>query len=111
MFASPAFAQAAGAAGTEGPPFWIQILPWVAILGIMYLLLFRPQQQRMKRHQAMLSAIKKNDVVVTGGGLVGKVVKVDEAEVEVELAPNVRVKALKATLSDVRPHGVKPAND
>jgi preprotein translocase subunit YajC len=50
-------------------------------------------------------------VVVTGGGLVGKVTRVDDVEVEIELAPNVRVKALKATLSDVRPHGQKPAND
>lgn len=111
MFSSPAYAQAAGAAASGQPPFWVQILPWVAILGIMYLLLFRPQQQRLKRHQAMIAAVKKNDTVVTGGGLVGKVTKVDDAEVEVELAPNVRVKAVKATLTDVRPHGVKPAND
>src|SRR3546814_18227870 len=65
----------------------------------------------MKQHQAMIQAVKKNDTVVTGGGLVGKVTKVDEAEVEVEIAHGVRVKALKSTLSDVRPHGAKPAND
>lgn len=111
MFASPAFAQASGTAASGGAPFWVGILPWVLILGIMYLLLFRPQQQRMKRHQALIGAVKKNDIVVTGGGLIGKVTKVDETEVEVELAQGVRVKALKATLSDVRPYGTKPAND
>jgi preprotein translocase subunit YajC len=65
----------------------------------------------MKQHQAMIQAVKKNDVVVTGGGLIGKATKVDENEVEVEIAPNVRVRVLKSTLSDVRPHGAKPAND
>ena len=59
----------------------------------------------------MIASVKKNDTVVTGGGLIGKVTRVDEAEVEVELAPNVRVKALKATLTEVRAFGVKPAND
>ena len=111
MFASPAFAQASGAAAAGGPPAWVGILPWVAILAIMYFLILRPQQRRVKTHQAMIAAVKKNDIVVTGGGLVGKVIKVDEHEVEVELAPNIRVKALKGTLSEVRPHGVKPAND
>lgn len=110
MFASFAYASA-GAAASSGPPVWLGILPWVAIFAIMYFLLFRPQQQRVKRHQALIAAVKKNDTVVTGGGLVGKVTKVDETEVEVELAPNVRVKAVKATLSDIRPHGTKPAND
>ena len=111
MFATPAFAQAAGAPATGGAPAWLGILPWVAVFIIMYMLMFRPQQRRMKQHQAMIAAVKKNDVVVTGGGLLGKVTKVDETEVEVELAPGVRVKALKSTLTDVRPHGVKPAND
>jgi len=85
--------------------------PLILIFVIFYFLLIRPQQRRMKTHQAMIAAVKKNDTVVTGGGLIGKVVKVDEHEVEVELAPSVRVKALKATLTEVRPHGVKPAND
>ena len=89
----------------------IQFLPLVLIFVVFYFLLIRPQQRRMKQHQAMIGAVKKNDVVVTGGGLIGKVTKVDETEVEVELAPNVRVKSLKSTLSDVRPHGGKPAND
>ncbi len=112
MFASPAYAQAAGAAAPSGGAgFLVQTLPLVLIFVIFYFLLIRPQQRRMKAHQAMIAAVKKNDVVVTGGGLVGKVIRVEEAEVEVELAPNVRVRALKGTLSEVRPHGPKPAND
>ncbi len=110
MFASPAHASA-GAAASGSAGFLVQMLPLVLIFAIFYLLMIRPQQRRMKQHQAMLAAVKKNDTVVTGGGLVGKVTKVDDAEVEVELAPNVRVKADKATLTDVRPHGTKPAND
>jgi preprotein translocase subunit YajC len=109
MFASPAYA-ATGAA-PSGAGFFVQILPLVLIFVIFYFLLIRPQQRRMKQHQAMIQAVKKNDVVVTGGGLIGKATKVDENEVEVEIAPNVRVRVLKSPLSDVRPHGAKPAND
>ena len=105
MFATPAYA-ANGAAATGGAAgFFVSIFPLVLIFVIFYFLLIRPQ------HQAMIQAVKKNDTVVTGGGLVGKVTKVDEAEVEVEIAQGVRVKALKSTLSEVRPHGAKPAND
>ena len=112
MFESPAFAATAGGAAPNGTFAMINtIAPLILIFVIFYFLLIRPQQRRMKTHQAMIAAVKKNDMVVTGGGLVGKVIKVDEHEVEVELAPSVRVKALKATLTEVRPHGVKPAND
>jgi preprotein translocase subunit YajC len=110
MFASPAHA-AAGAAPAGAAGFFVSVFPLILIFVIFYFLLIRPQQRRMKQHQALITAVKKNDVVVTGGGLVGKVTKVDETEVEVEIAPNVRVRALKSTLSDVRPHGTKPAND
>jgi preprotein translocase subunit YajC len=111
MLIPPAYAAAGGAApqGTAG--FLVSIFPLVLIFIIFYFLLIRPQQRRMKQHQAMIGAVKVRDTVVTGGGLVGKVTKVDEAEVEVEIAPNVRVRALKGTLSEVRPHGAKPAND
>jgi preprotein translocase subunit YajC len=113
MFASPAYAQAAGAASAPSgtAAFLLNVAPLLLIFVIFYFLLIRPQQRRMKAHQAMIAAVKKNDMVVTGGGLVGKVIRVEEAEVEVELAPNVRVRALKGTLTEVRPHGVKPAND
>jgi preprotein translocase subunit YajC len=89
----------------------MSVFPLVLIFIIFYFLLIRPQQRRMKQHQSMIGAVKKNDVAVTGGGIVGKVTKVDETEVELEIAPNVRVRVVKGTLSDVRPHGTKPAND
>ena len=111
MIITPAYAQAAGGASSSGAAFFIQLAPLLLIFVIFWFLLIRPQQRRMKAHQAMIAAVKKNDVVVTGGGLVGKVTRVDEGEVEVEIAPNVKVKAIKGTLTEVRPHGAKPAND
>jgi len=110
MFATPAYAQAANASSGSGGmiAFGVQIL----LLGlIFYFLLIRPQQRRAKAHAALIGAVKRNDVAVTNGGLIGKVTKVEEAEVELEVAPNVRVRVLKGMLSDVRPHGTKPAND
>jgi preprotein translocase subunit YajC len=112
MFSSPAFAQTAGASSPNGAAaLFMNIAPLVMIFVIFYVLMIRPQQRRMKEHRATIEAVKKGDTVVTGGGLIGKVTRVDEAEVEIELAPNVRVKSLKSTLSDVRPVGGKPAND
>ncbi|MEO0441101.1 MAG: preprotein translocase subunit YajC [Pseudomonadota bacterium] len=92
--------------------FLISIMPLVLIFAVFYFLLIRPQQKRMKEHQAKIGAVQKNDEVVTGGGLVGKATKVDDEYVEVELAKGLRVKAVKGTLSDVVPKGSgKPAND
>jgi preprotein translocase subunit YajC len=113
MFASPAFAAAPGAASAGGgtAAFMVQIFPLILIFIIFYFLLIRPQQRRMKQHQAMIAAVKPRDTVVTNGGLVGKVTKVDEHEVEVEVAQGVKVRVVKSMLSDIRPHGSKPAND
>ena len=111
MFESPAFAQATNSSAAAGPPAWFTFLPWVFILVILYLLIFRPQQKRMKQHQDMLGAVKPRDIAVTTGGLIGKVTKVDEHEVELEVAQGVRVRVVKSMLSDVRPHGAKAAND
>jgi preprotein translocase subunit YajC len=113
MFSSPAFAQAAGAAPPNGLAAFIAspIAMMIPVFLIFYLLVFRPQQRRVKEHRATIDAVKKGDTVVTGGGLIGKVTRVDESEIEVELGPNVRVKALKSTLSEVRAVGGKPAND
>ena len=113
MFATPAYAQAAGgAASGGGAAMFLQFLPLIAIFVIMYFLLFRPQQQRMKQHRAAIDAVRKGDTVVTGGGLIGKVVKVDEHEAEVEIANGVKVRVVKATISEVRPlASSKPAND
>ena len=111
MFASPAFASTGAASSGGTAAFMVQILPLLLIFVIFYFLLIRPQSRRMKMHRDMIGAVKKNDVAVTNGGLIGKVVKVDENEVELEVASGVRVRVVKTMLSDVRPHGTKPAND
>lgn len=111
MFITPAFAQTAGAAG-GAPSFLVQMLPLVAIIAIFYFLLIRPQQKRMKAHAEMIGAVRRGDVVVTSGGIVGKVTKVEDTEVTVEIAEGVRVKVVKGTLTDVRTKGDPvPAND
>jgi preprotein translocase subunit YajC len=110
MFASPAHAAAGASASGSGAAF-MAYAPFVLIIIIFYFLMIRPQQRRMKAHQAMLAAVKKNDTAITSGGLIGKVTKVDEGEVELEIASGVRVKVVKSMISDVRPFGAKPAND
>ena len=110
MFETPAYA-ASGAGSSASSLGLFGLLPWVAIFVIFYFLLIRPQQQRAKQHQKMIAALKKNDTAVTAGGVIGKVVKVDDAEVELEIATGVKVKVVKGTLAEVRPHGTKPAND
>ena len=111
MFASPAYAQAAGATSQGGPSSLLTLaIPWVLIIGIFWLLVWRPQSKAQKEQRARIEAAKMGDSVVTGGGLIGKVVKVDGDEVELELGPNVRVRALKGTLTDIRPLNA-PAND
>ena len=113
MFITPAFAQAAGTAQPGGVAATImQMAPLLFIFIGFYFLILRPQQTRAKAHRAQIAAVKKGDQVVTGGGLLGKVTRVDADAVEVELAPNVRVRALKSTLSEVSGVGTsKPAND
>ena len=101
-FISPAFAQAAGGSpgGTE---VIMQMAPFAIILVIMYFLIIRPQQKRAKQTQDMLGAIRRGDTVVTTGGIIGKVTKVtDAAEVEVEIAQNVRVRVVRSMIADVR---------
>ena len=111
MFESPAFAQAAGSGAGGGAGFLVSMAPLLFIFVIFYFLLIRPQQRRMKQHQEMIGGVKRNDTAITSGGLIGKVTKVDENEIELEIAQGVRVKVVKSMLQDVRPHGVKPAND
>jgi preprotein translocase subunit YajC len=113
MFATPAYAQTAGAAAQGGGAAGIiSLLPLVLIFVAFYFLMIRPQQKRMKELQNAVAAVKKGDQVVTGGGLVGKVTKVEDQHVEIELAPNMKVRAVKATLASVTPTGAgKPAND
>ncbi len=108
MFITPAFAQTTAAAGGT-TALIVQIAPLVAIFAVFYFLLIRPQQKRVKEQRAKLDAVKKGDQVITGGGLVGKVVRVDEIYVDVELGQGLKVKAVKATLSDVLVPGAVPA--
>ncbi len=100
MFATPAFAQAAG--GGAGSAF-ASFIPLILIFAIMYFLLIRPQQKKVKEHQKMVEALRRGDQVVTAGGLIGKVTKVrEDGEVEVELADNVKVRVVKSTIATVR---------
>jgi preprotein translocase subunit YajC len=100
---------AAGGAG--GSAFFVQLFPLLLIFVVFYLFLIRPQQKRAKEHEAKINAVQKNDEVVTAGGLMGKVIKVADDYVEVEIAPNVRVKAVKSTIANVQSRGTKAAND
>ncbi len=111
MFASPAYAQAAGAASSSSGTLFM--FGQFAVIGlIFYFLLIRPQQKRAKQHRASIDAVQKNDHIVTAGGIIAKVIKVDANEVEAEIAPNVKVKVVKGTISEVRPASAgKPAND
>ena len=105
-------AASAGAPATGGgADFFMQMIPLLLVFVIFYVLMIRPQQARAKTHAATLSAVKKGDEVVTGGGIKGRVTKVMDDEVEVEIAPNVRVRAVKSTLNAVVTRDSKPAND
>lgn len=113
MFITPAYAQAAGAGGDNSMMALLtQLAPLALILVIFYFLLIRPQQQRMKQHQTMISQLKRGDTVVTSGGMIGKIKSVSEDEARVELAPNVEVRVIKGTISEVRAKSdPAPAND
>jgi preprotein translocase subunit YajC len=109
---TPILTMLAAGAAAEAPPAWIQFMPLVAMGLIFWFLIIRPQMRQQKEHRNKIAAIKKGDQVVTGGGLVGKVVKVDEHYAEVELAQGVKVRAVKSTISDIiSPTGAPPAND
>ncbi|MGE3769934.1 MAG: preprotein translocase subunit YajC [Bdellovibrionales bacterium] len=104
MLISQAFAQetAAAPAAMGGGDMLAQFLPLILIFFIFYFLLIRPQQKRIKEHQAMLGALQKGDRVVTGGGIIGTVVKADDGdEVTVDIAENVKVRVQKSTISAV----------
>jgi preprotein translocase subunit YajC len=110
MISNSLFASAAAASG-GATGFILQMVPLVLIFVVFYFLLIRPQQTRMKAHAAKIGAAKRGDMVVTGGGIVGKVTKVDDNEVEVEIATGIKVKVIKSTLADVLTGTTKPAND
>jgi preprotein translocase subunit YajC len=107
MFATPAYAQAAGAAAPGGSPqdMLIQFLPLIGLVILFYFLMIRPQQRRAKQHQAMLDAIKRGDQVVLSSGVLGKVVRVEDREVGVEIASGVTVKVRKTMIAEVSARG------
>ena len=101
---TPAFAQTAPAAG--GADMIIQIIPFVLIFVIMYVLIIRPQQKRAKELQEMIKNVRRGDQIVTNGGLIGKVNKVvDDSEWEVEIADGVRVRVARGMVAQVRAKG------
>lgn len=105
FFVTPAYAQAAGAAAS-GTDILVQMAPFGIILLIMYLLILRPQQKRAKEHETMVKNIRRGDTVITNGGLIGRVARVtDDAEIEIEIAPNVRVRQLRGGVAEVRSKG------
>ncbi len=107
MFISEAYAQTAGSA----PGMFESLLPFILIFIVFYFLLIRPQQKRAKEHKAMVEGLKRGDKVITSGGIVGKVSKVvNDNEVEVEIARDVKVKIIRSTISQVMDK-TEPAND
>jgi len=108
---TPAFAQALGGAGGGATDLIVQLIPFALILLIMYFLIMRPQQKRARDHADLIKNIRRGDSVITSGGLIGKVTKVvDDAEVELEIAPNVRVRVVRSLITDVRSKG-EPVKD
>lgn len=101
--------QAAGSG--SGVANFMVVIPYILIFVVFWFFLIRPQQVRMKEHRAKIAAVKPRDQVVTGGGIVGKVTRVDDDFADVEIAQGVKIKVVKSTLSDVLQPGAKPAND
>ncbi|MGE0062063.1 MAG: preprotein translocase subunit YajC [Xanthobacteraceae bacterium] len=109
MFSTPAFAQASPLGG--GGDMIYQLLPFVLIFVIMYFLILRPQQKRVKAHQEMVKNVRRGDTVVTNGGLVGKVTKVvDDEQIEIEIGEGMRIRQMRGMLTDVRAKG-EPVKD
>ena len=103
-FITPAYAQSIGGGSTSD--LVMQMAPFGVILIIMYFLILRPQQRKTKEHQDLVKNVRRGDTVITSGGLIGKVSRtLDDNEVEIEIAPNVKVRQLRHMLSDVRARG------
>ncbi len=99
MFVTPAYAQAAGGAGGAGAI--AQFVPLILIFVIMYFLILRPQQKRMKEQRNMIAELKRGDQVVTQGGIIGKITDVKDDEVTVEIAQGVKIRVVRATIAQV----------
>jgi preprotein translocase subunit YajC len=113
MFISPAFAQGSlfGGAGGDSGNLMMSLLPFALIFVIMYFLILRPQQKRVKQHAEMVKNVRRGDTVITNGGLIGKVTKViDDDQIEIEIADDVRIRQMRQMVSDVRAKG-EPVKD
>ena len=107
MFVSPAYAQAA-----DTGSMLVSFMPLILIFAIMWFLLIRPQQKKLKEHRAMVEALRRGDQVVTQGGMIGKIAKVADEEVTIELSEGVKVRVVRQTIATVRGRPEpKPAND
>lgn len=105
---TPAFAQGAAGGGSD---MLMSLLPFLLIFVIMYFLILRPQQKKVKQHQELVKNVRRGDTVITTGGLIGKVTKVvDEDQIEVEIADGVRIRQVRQMISDVRAKG-EPVKD
>ena len=104
MLITEAFAQTAGGGG-GATSLLVQFMPIILIFVIMYFLILRPQQQKARQHREMVTNLRRGDTVVTNGGLIGKVAKVDEHELQVELAEGVRVRIVRGMVAEVRAKG------
>lgn len=108
MFITPAYAQAAPAGGSD---MLVSLLPFVAIFVIMYFLILRPQQKRVKTHTEMVKNLRRGDTVITNGGVIGKISKViDDHEVEIEIADGVKIRQVRQMVTEVRAKG-EPLKD
>ncbi len=101
----------AAAANAEAPPAWMGWLPIVGMIAIFWFLIIRPQMKQAKQHREKVAGLKKGDQVVTQGGIMGKVTKVDDNYADVEIAQGVKVKVVKSTIGDIVPPGGTAAND
>ncbi|MGK2739713.1 preprotein translocase subunit YajC [Tepidicaulis sp. LMO-SS28] len=100
MFITPAYAQGPAGGGSD---ILITLFPFILVFVIIYFLMIRPQQKRVKEHQELINGIRRGDEIVTSGGIVGKVTRVNEGdEIQVEIAENVRVRVIKGTVTTVR---------
>jgi preprotein translocase subunit YajC len=111
MFISPAHAQGSLFGGGGNADMITSLLPFVLIFVIMYFLILRPQQKRAKTHAEMVKNVRRGDTVITNGGLIGRVTKVvDDDQIEIEIADGVRIRHMRAMISDVRAKG-EPVKD
>ena len=109
MLITPAFAQAAGGGDTNS--MLMSLLPFALIFVIMYFLILRPQQKRVKQHAELVKNVRRGDTVITNGGLVGKVTKViDDDQIEIEIADDVRIRQMRQMITEVRAKG-EPVKD